>query len=193
MGLHLSYALEDLQGSYTYLGNENFNTEGQCVWQRRVWHNVLAIKGSANSPSTDGAVITFVGQISDSRYYLLPDAGYRNPTTFTKSLADAKGTATLLCPPLASFGAHWETTYNNVKKLATAIATPGNPFKGALDSDKSIKVTYRPFLVSVCRTVLFLTYLTHTLAYRRRIRSSAVVTVVSVASSSRCQTFGPCL
>ncbi|EIM88686.1 uncharacterized protein STEHIDRAFT_109051 [Stereum hirsutum FP-91666 SS1] len=146
VGLHLSYALEDLQGSYTYLGNENFNTEGQCVWQRRVWHNVLAIKGSANSPSTDGAVITFVGQISDSRYYLLPDAGYRNPTTFTKSLADAKGTATLLCPPLASFGAHWETTYNNVKKLATAIATPGNPFKGALDSDKSIKVTYRPFL-----------------------------------------------
>lgn len=145
--IDLSDAVQALQGSFTYVGNELFNTEGQCVWQHRVFHDVLVIKGAANSPSTHGAVITLVGQFNNSRFYLQPDAGYRNPTPFTKSLADAKGTATLIAPDAAPFAAHWNIAYDHIMKLANAVATPGVPFKGALNNDKSFKVTYRPFMV----------------------------------------------
>lgn len=144
----LTDAVQALQGSFTYVGNESFNTEGQCVWQRRSFLDVLVIKGAANSPSTDGAVITLVGQFSNTRFYLQPDAGYRNPTPFTKSLADAKGTATLIAPDAAPFAAHWNISYDHIMKLANAVATPGVVFKGALNNDKSFKVTYRPFMVS---------------------------------------------
>lgn len=172
-----------LTGGYGYLGNTSFNVDKKFLWQKRQFYNILVVKGAADLPSTDGAVLTAVGQLSDNRFYLRPDGGYQKPTAYTPSLAAAKGSGTVVAPVCAPFAEHWKIVLSNLGLLAATVATPGVPFKGALDDGVSFKVKYEPFIVSLW-VVLFV-YLdcapfSHYETFRRRMDSSKRMMPASV-------------
>ena len=103
------------------------------------------------------AILSLITTISTDDFWMSSDAGWKGPTNFTRTLADAKASCTGKKPSFETIGDNFNTAIANLQWLQDQIATDGFTVKkGALVGQPGVppdtykvKVRHTLFEVSV--------------------------------------------
>lgn len=110
-----------------------------------------------NLPPPEMAMVSLIAVISTNDFWMSSDAGWKGPTAFTKTLADAKASCTGEKPNVDTFGDDFVTAITNLQWFQDQIATHGFTVKkgaligqpGAIPDTYKVKIRHSLFEVSV--------------------------------------------
>jgi hypothetical protein len=154
-------ARQRLLNTGLYLSHPNIRNKVEWVrdgkGHKLVVKNTKPVDDDAEKSPPEMALLSLITVISVDDFWMSPDAGWKGPTSFTKTLTDAKASCTGEKPKIDIFGDDFVTAITNLQWLQDQTATHGFAAKkgaligqpGAAADTYKVKVRHCLFEVSV--------------------------------------------